>query len=104
MSVILPQIEDLDDKSFDVMAASKLQRGETVDPYPLIHKLHAEGPIHPGSYRALFEGMPDVFARMGFTQFMVFSVSSRNCVLVSSTAGAGCDAPDGIDHHPGIQV
>jgi len=68
----LPRLEDLEDTSFNINAATLAQRGETVDPYPLVHRLAAQAPVHPGSYRQLFPGVPDIFARMGLTQFMVF--------------------------------
>lgn len=56
----LPRLEDLEDKSFDAFAVERAARGETIDPYPKLHKLMKAGSVHKGSYRKLFTDIPDV--------------------------------------------
>jgi len=68
----MPRLKDFDDPSFDVLAARKFSRGDTLDPYPIIHAAHARGTVHPGGYRSLFDDKPDLYDLAGFTQWMVF--------------------------------
>ena len=82
LNAILPRLRDLEDPSFDIMAANRALLGSTEDPYPLIHQKAAEGAVHAGSFRSLFDSAPDVFDAQGFKQYTVFGYDNVVKVLV----------------------
>lgn len=62
MSLAQPQLEDLDNKSFDVFEIERQSTGTYPDPYPTFHELLAKGTVHKINYNELFSDTPDVFA------------------------------------------
>lgn len=47
-------IQEFEDKAYDPFLSDELNFGNVADPYPLIHRLRAEAPVHPGDYRSRF--------------------------------------------------
>lgn len=45
------KIREFDDPAYDPFGADELNFGDTLDPYPVIARLRAEGPVHAGDYR-----------------------------------------------------
>ena len=60
ISDAIPELEDLDDKSFDAFAMERLQNGDVLDPWSTIHKLREQAPVHKIVYRDLFSNVPSV--------------------------------------------
>lgn len=58
-AIVLPQIEDLENRAIDVFEAERLQRGDCDDPYPLIERHRQLGPVQHVEYRKLFSTMDD---------------------------------------------
>jgi len=48
---VVPKIQEFDDPSYDPYQSDEVNFGDSLDPYPRIHELRAEGAVLPGSYR-----------------------------------------------------
>ncbi|MEP7349580.1 MAG: cytochrome P450 [Sphingorhabdus sp.] len=81
MSRSLPQLQDLEDPTFDAFAVERASRGDADDPYPILQKMLSKGSVHEGSYRALFTDIPDV--QIGhLPQYMVLGYDAVRQVLM----------------------
>lgn len=80
-ALTLPRLKDFSDPTFDAFASERAARGSYPDPYPLIEKLRAEGPVHHVGYRELFTDVPD--AQVGhMDHWTVFGYDACNQVLM----------------------
>lgn len=76
----LPKIRDFDDPAYNPMELDALSFGRHEDPYPLYHRMRAEGPVHPISFREAV-GLPDkVFG--GRRSFCVVGFEEASKILV----------------------
>jgi len=87
----MPRLEDLDDASFDPFALQHMQKVTTEDPYPVIRDLLSKGRVHQGSFRDLFETMPDVEME-GLNHYIVLSYDLVQQVFLDAEAFGNHDA------------
>jgi cytochrome P450 len=57
---VLPPLEDLEGKTFNVFFMEREMRGRFPDPYPLFEKMRQESSVHKVEFNALFSETPDV--------------------------------------------
>ena len=77
---VMPNLADLQDKSFDPFVVEKLSTGDAADPYPRLHELQAQGTVQKRSYRKEFTDVPDV--QIGdMEQYMVLGYDTVMQVL-----------------------
>jgi len=86
----MPKLADLEDQSFNPFVVEKLSTGDNDDPYPHIHKMHAEGTVREGAYRAEFSDIPNVLT--GSRQYMVFGYDTILKVLTTPETFTNRDA------------
>ena len=78
----MPKLADLRDQSFNPFEVEKLSTGDSDDPYPRLHELHAQGTVMKGSYRKEFTDILD--AQIGdMEQYMVFGYDTILKVLTT---------------------
>ena len=77
------EIRDFEPPDYDPFLSDELNFGDVADPYPLIHRLHGDGPVHEGDFRSLF-GLGSAVPP-GRKSFVVVGTDEVTTVLTDQT-------------------